>query len=383
VDSSQASLGDVAREAGISKTAAGRALRNLPGVSEATRRRVNEIAGRLNYFPDSRLTSWMVEIRKAATKDLVPIVWLNTDRMEHAWRDYLFLSPYQEGARARCKELGYGLEEIWTGKPGFTMNRISRIIDQQGIPGVIVTEPARHVHLNWDRLAGVSIGAGIMAPALHKITTGHSFNLKLALKLLKRFGYQRIGICLTEEADRLSRHDVRSVALYFNSQIPMSRRVKPLFMPYVMKAYEDRTMVAAWLKRERPDVVVGCSSELVNWVQSAGYRVPEDVGVVHLAIEDDVREWAGIHANKRDVGRLAADTLISLIRTRQYGVPVVASTTFVRGSWHSGHTLLIPKANSQAERIPYQSAGRISDEQLVQVSYPPLYAYVDVNKKTS
>jgi LacI family transcriptional regulator len=342
--SSTASLGDVAREAGISKTAAGRALRNLPGVSEETRRLVNEIADRLNYFPDSRLTSWMVEVRRAATKDLVPIVWLNTHKKEHAWQDYLFLSPYQEGASARCKELGYKLEEIWTRKAGFTMKRVSRIIDQQGIKGVIVTEPATHVRLNWDRMAGVSIGAGLLAPALHQVTTDINFNLKLALKLLKRFGYQRIGICLTEEADRFSRHDIRSVALYFNSQTPISRRIKPLIMPYVIKGPgADRKMVVAWLKRERPDAVVGCSSELVNWIQSGGYRVPEEVGVVHLAIEDDVREWAGIYANKREVGRLAADTLISLIRTRQFGVPVVASTTLVRGSWHAGNTLLVPR----------------------------------------
>jgi LacI family transcriptional regulator len=344
MDSTQASLGDVAKVAGISKTSAGRALRNLSGVSEATRRRVVEIAKRLKYFPDSRLTSWMGEIRKAATKDLVPIVWLNTERNEHAWRDYLFLSPYQEGARERCNELGYRLEEIWTGKPGFTMDRISRIIDQRGIQGVIVTYPARHVHLNWDRVAGVAIGAGLMAPRLHKINSDENFNVKLALKLLKRFGYQRIGLCFTEEVDRFSRHDLRSIALYFNSQIQVSRRVKPLFTPYSIMPPADKPIVVAWIKRERPDVVVGSSSALVDFVQSAGYRVPEDVGVVHTAIEDDVREWAGICSNKREIGRLAVELLVSLIRTHKFGVPGVASTTIVQGSWHSGNTLLIPKA---------------------------------------
>jgi len=341
--SSKATLGDVAKAAGISKTSAGCALRNLPGVSESTRRRVLQIASRLDYSPDARLTSRMVGIRQAATKDLLPIAWLNTNEKKDAWQEYEFLSPYQEGARLRCKEFGYRIEEIWTRQPGLKMRRISQIIDQQGIEGVIITEPARHVRLNWDRLAGVSIGGGLLAPPLHRITTDAVFNLSLALKLLKRFGYRRIGICLTEEADRFSGHEVRSTAFYFNSVIPKSCRVQPLFFPYVIKPYVDVEMAAAWLERERPDVVVGHSCHLVNWVQAAGYRVPEDIGVVHLAIEDDVLDWAGIYANKREVGRLAADTLIPLIQHRQFGVPHLTSTRLVRGSWRAGRTLLIPK----------------------------------------
>jgi len=341
---SNATLGDVANMAGISKTSAGCALKNLPGVSEETRKRVLQIARQLNYSPDARLASRMAGLRQAATRDLLPIAWLNSNEKKDAWQDYQFLSPYQEGARLRCKELGYRLEEIWTRQPGLKMRRISQIIDQQGIEGVIVTEPLRHVRLNWDRLAGVCIGGGLLMPQLHRITTNSVFNLATALKMLKRFGYQRIGICLTEEAERFSGHQVRSTAYYFNSTLPQSRRVKHLFFPYmIMKPGVDGEMAAAWVKRERPDVVVGLSNHLVNWVRAAGYRVPEDVGVVHLAIEDDVLDWAGIYANKREVGRLAANTLVALIQSRELRIPRINSTLLVRGTWRPGRTLLIPK----------------------------------------
>jgi LacI family transcriptional regulator len=340
---SKVSLGDVAKAAGVSKTSVACALRNIPGVSKETRRRVLRIAHRLNYFPDARLTARMVGIRHATTKDLLPIIWLNTNREKNAWHEQRFLSPYREGAEERCRELGYRIEEIWTREPGLTMRRIAQIIDHQGIAGVIATDPARHIRLQWDRLAGVSIGGGLLAPALHRITMDSNFNLGLALKFLKRFGYRRIGVCLTEEADRFSRHDARSVALYFNSTLPKSRRVEPLFTPYFMKPSEDTPTVAAWLKRERPDAIVGCSSRLVKWARYAGYRVPEDIGVVHVAIEDDVSDWAGIYANKREVGRLAAEKLVSLIQNGQFGIPAIASSTLVPGSWRAGCTLLIPK----------------------------------------
>lgn len=339
----KATLGDVAKAAGISKTSAGCALKNLPGVSEATRQRVLQIASQLDYSPDARLISQMTGIRQAATRDLLPIAWLNTNENKNAWQQDRFLSPYQEGARLRCKELGYRIEEIWTRQPGFTMHRIAQIIDQQGIAGVIITEPARHFRLNWNHLAGVAIGGGLLAPALHRVTTDSVFNLALALKWVRRYGYQRIGICLAEEADRFSGHQIRSTAFYFNSTIPKSLRVQPLFFPYAAKPSANGQMVAAWLGRERPDVVVGLNSRLVTWVQAAGYRVPEDVGVVHLALDDDVLDWAGIHANKREVGRLAADRLLSLILNREFGIPRITSTQLVNGSWRPGRTLLVPK----------------------------------------
>lgn len=339
----QASLGDVAKAAGISKTSAGCALRNHPGVSEATRRRVRQIADRLGYSPDARLVSRMTGIRLTATKDLLPIAWLNTHTKKDAWHAYSFLSPYLEGARARCLELGFRIEEIWTRQPGFTMRRIAQIIEQQGIEGVIVTEPARHVRLKWKELAGVSIGGGLLVPALHRIAANNFHNLVLALKSLKRLGYQRIGICLAEEADRFSDHEARAAALYFNSTIPTSRRVKHLFTPYIIKDGEEGPMIAAWIKRERPDVVIGHSSHLINWVQSAGFRVPEEVGVVHLAIEDDVIDWAGVYANKREIGRQAADMVVSLIHSRQFGVPEIPSSRLIRGAWRAGRTLLVPK----------------------------------------
>lgn len=337
------SLGDVAREAKVSVTTAGCALRNLPGVGEEARQRILQIARRLNYFPDARLASTMAGIRRTAVKDLLPVVWLNANREKDAWRKYSFLSPYVEGARERLQELGYRIEEIWTREPGSSMRRIAQIIESQGIEGVIVTDPAKHVRLNWERLAGVAIGGGLLAPSLHRVAMDSNYNLALALKSLRRLGYQRIGVCLTEEADRFSRHGARSTTMYFNSTVPRGRRVEPLFTPYVISVENDQRLTTAWLKKERPDAVVGHSSMLVDWVEAAGFRVPEDIAVVHTAIEDDVLEWAGIYANKREVGRLAAAKLVSLIQYRQFGVPEIASSEMVPGVWRPGRTVLTTK----------------------------------------
>lgn len=115
-----------------------------------------------------------------------------------------------------------------------------------------------------------------------------------------------------------------------------SNRFSP---PNVLDPAGDKIRFANWIKKERPDAVVGHSSQLVDWVEAAGFRVPEEVGVVHLGIEDDVLEWAGIYGNKREIGRLAASKLVSMIQQRQFGVPEIASTELVPGVWRSGCTL--------------------------------------------
>ena len=97
------------------------------------------------------------------------------------------------------------------------------------------------------------------------------------------------------------------------------------------------------LRQHKPDVVIGLDNRLVQWVEAAGMRVPEDIGVVHLATDDDVSDWAGICGNKREMGAAAAEWVISLMKNRQFGIPKSAMEIGVRGTWHPGRTLLIPK----------------------------------------
>jgi hypothetical protein len=46
---------------------------------------------------------------------------------------------YLQGARERCRQLGYRLEEIWANEPDMTMRRLSQILYQRSIEGVVVT----------------------------------------------------------------------------------------------------------------------------------------------------------------------------------------------------------------------------------------------------
>jgi LacI family transcriptional regulator len=90
-------------------------------------------------------------------------------------------------------------------------------------------------------------------------------------------------------------------------------------------------------------VVVCHDALLLKTLGAAGVRVPEDVGVVHIATDDDVPDWAGVNSKKREIGAAAAAMVISQLQNRQFGVPETAFNINIRGTWHGGRTLLVPK----------------------------------------
>lgn len=329
--------------AGVSPSAASLALRNKPGVSAATRERVLRIAKESGYVPDPRIESWMARVRDTKSKDLLPIAWLNTSSERDAWHRYPFQSPYVEGASKRALELGYRLEELWCHEPGMTMKRLSKILYQRGIEGVVAPFPARHFRLDWDHLSSVALGETLMAPRLHRITGDVNYNLQLALKMLKRLGYRRIGICLARTVDTASHASAWDTARALYSSASKKDQVPPLFYPLWHKgggsAQEKERATTAWIKQYKPEVIVGHDNRLVKWAEDAGFRVPEDMGVVHLAVDDDVLDWAGIHSNRRKMGETAIEWLVSLIRNRQFGAPEMPLNILIRGAWQTGRTI--------------------------------------------
>lgn len=342
--SSRVSIGDIAAAAGLSKSATSYALRGQPDVSQATRDRVLQIAQHLGYVPDARLGLLMKITRGAKTKDLLPIAWLNTNREREAWHQYKFLSPYFEGMQERSEQMGYRVDEIWTHQPGMTMRRISQILYQRGIEGVVVTPPAAHIRLDWNKLAGVALGAELLGPRLNRVNADATFNLHLTLKILKRFGYQRIGICLSEAVDRCSNHMISAVASHLLVTEPRSKAVPALFYKYDDgNEITRKKQIQAWVRKYKPDVIVGQDNHLVKWVEELGHCVPQTIGIAHISLDDDVLDWAGIYSNKKEIGRATAELVISLMQNRRFGMPAIPFNALIPGTWRPGRTLLIPK----------------------------------------
>ncbi len=269
------SLGDIARLAGVSIFSVSCALKNKPGVGPATRARILRLAKELGYTPNARLVNLMTQVRKTTSQDLLPIAWLNTAYEKDAWHRYLFHTPYLEGAQARALDLGYRIEEIWTHEPGMTMRRLARILYQRRIEGVVITFPARHFRLDWDHLAAVALGASLLAPKLHRVTADLNFNLQLALKSLGRLGYRRIGICLAWQVDSASHYSIRATARDLSFQLIRQETSSTPALPAQRATAKNEAEVVAWMKRHRPEVIVGHDPILKKWLEKAGIAFPK------------------------------------------------------------------------------------------------------------
>ena len=83
------------------------------------------------------------------------------------------------------------------------------------------------------------------------------------------------------------------------------------------------------------------ASRLVQWAEDAGFKVPQEMGVIHLALDNDCLDWAGIFSRKKDIGAATANLVITQIQNNQLGLPDVPMDTMVQGKWQPGKTLLI------------------------------------------
>lgn len=334
------SLGDIARELGISRMAVSLALRNQTGrISEDVRRRVQKTALKLGYETDAHMASWMSQVRASKINELIPLAWLNADPNEDAYHFQLDMVPYFEGARKRCQELGYSLKEFWLRSHGMSERRISQILNTQGIQGVIITPTGQlgSVNLDWKLFSVASFEKALTTPSIHQAVQDYHSNMMLALKILHKIGYKRIGVFLSAWSDDRSYHACQGAVAYFQSLIHRAERIPVLAQRYSMEPGKE---FRPWLQRYKPDVVVGQHSQLIEWIESAGYRVPEEVGCFHMAVEDDCIDWSGIWVHKREIGAAAAEMVISQVQNHLFGLPAISRDVLIRGRWHPGRTLL-------------------------------------------
>lgn len=336
------SLKHIAERTGVSRMTVSAALRNSPRVRPETARRVRAAAEALGYAPDPRIAATMAAVRSAKRKSLEPIAWLNANANARAYHDYTWLAPYRLGAAERCAELGYRLDEFWLRQPDMTDKRISSILQNRGIRGVVVCPAVlpeiTHLRLDWRHFASVSFETAVLAPRLHRVAPDYHYNILLALKMLRRLRYRRIGLFLHRQENRRSHHSYLAAFRYFQSGIPKSEHVSPLIYDPFDKAEFDR-----WLEEARPDVVLGHHSKLVSWIQETGRRVPADLGVAHLSLDGDCEDWGGIWQHKHRIGAQTVEQLVSMIQNNRLGLPDIAYETLVPGEWRHGKTLRRPE----------------------------------------
>ena len=336
-------LKEIATQAGVSVMTVSRALRNHPNISPATQQRVKAIAERLGYRPNPLVSALMTYRRAARPVRADLALGFLTDFPTHdGWRRVKLYKEIFEGAQTSADRHGFHLEEFWLREPGMTDARMSQILYTRNVGGAIIAPlpmAQGELKLDWDKLSAVTIGYSLTGPLLHRAVNHQFRSMRLALRQLRRLGYRRIGLALPASIN--DRVDHQWVGSFLGEQVdyPPADRVPYLALP------DPEWNVAnfgRWFREHRPDAIVTQSDELFDWIKELGRRVPDDVGIAHLNCSDTSGRVAGIYQNGPTVGAVAVEFLVGMVLRCERGVPALAHSVLVEGTWVSGATLRAP-----------------------------------------
>ncbi len=344
-------LREIARRAGVSHTTVSLSLRHDPCIPASTRRRVRLVADELGYHSNLLVSALMTQVRLKHQKAVPEVVgFLTGGRTADEWLHHSACVGFYEGARQQAPKLGMRVEPFWLGPGGASAAATCRTLRARAIRGVLIAPfpvPVYDHELDWSRLISVGLGYVFKDHPLHRVTHNHFHGVFLAYQNLFRLGYRRIGLAL--ESSQNSRVGFAWLGGYLAAQDMLAgARLQPLFTP----ESANLTAVKAWVRRQRPDAVIGFGPIQYKALNGVGCRIPGDLAFAALDVEQmhlaSVVEPSGINQNLPRVGATAVDLLATLLCHNEQGYPEHPVLSMIDGSWVEGRTA--PPLRSAASR---------------------------------
>lgn len=354
------SLQDIATAVGVSKMTVSLVLRNQPKVSDATRAKVMRAARKLGYRPNPQVSKLMSAIsRRKVEGHGLPLAYVTTGSDPDDWRRSATERQYWMGAKEQAEAYGYYLDTYWLGEPGMTEQRMSEILWNRGIQGIILHPMAgalsedtkdTHMHMQWEHFATVAMSYTLAKPVLNRVIHDYYASVLLAIDSLNRKGYERIGFCMTENMDiRVNQRWQAGYRLYCANH--PETRISPLICETL-----DANRIETWIKTEHPDAILGADIPMADYLGQIGINMGPDIAYADLDLNSEDPQYqgiSGIDQNSRTVGIAAVDLLMSSIQRNQHGIPKMPLTIQVEGTWRDrGSTPGKLKTAPKTRKIP-------------------------------
>lgn len=332
----------IAREAGVSISTVSRALRNHALVSPATRARIQEVAKRLHYKPNPYVSALMSHLR---TTRPIPyqanIAILDTFAGVDDWKQFSVQRTFDAGASARAGQLGYKLERVWAGVEGASKQSLTRILLSRGIRGVLIppfrdySSRGQDVPIEHSEFACVTLGCKMVEPGFHFATNDQYMTGQLAHDHLLGLGYRRVGLAIPDYVECIV--EQRFSAGFRNA---LELRGAPLARQAVLRYEPSRGKMQflKWFEAFKPDAVCSTFPEVRGWLKGAGIKVPQDVAVALLDVDESTPGWSGVDQESRLVGAAAVDLLVQLLQRNELGAPAKPFGLTIEGTWVDGST---------------------------------------------
>jgi len=333
---------EIARLAGVSVNTVSQALRGSPRISEATRKRVRELAETHGYRPDPALSALVAHrMQQAPAEKRATLVLLLNWKDSRWWiRQARSGRETVAGIRSACDLLGYTLEILSLPEQEMPSQRLLRTLGYRGIRGLILAPPDIEGEvtperrfwpsLDWSGFSVVALEPVTFYPKVHYVAPNHFSAIGMIWEQLRGQGYRRPGLVLTEEAVQRVRYRWAAAHLVEQERLRAKDRVPRL----ILKPEEEcpvRHQLQDWIARYQPDVMI--SKTLYQIMDEGLSCTKRAIPYVSLNRTDEFSPVPGIDQNRPVMGQMAVSLLHSLILRNQTGEQLTISGTLVEGRW--------------------------------------------------
>jgi LacI family transcriptional regulator len=307
-------------------------LRQHPRISAGTRIRVAEIAEQLGYRTNPVISTLMSGLKSPRRGQRTVTLAYLTSYGPEPWHDRVL-----SGSKERADRLGYRFEEVPFPKNGVTGKDLSEALKRRGISGLVIG-PLRksrgHLRLAWENFACAAIGYTMWKPVPHRVVTHQLHAMRLVVRNLRRRGYRRIGLAIAQGYNE--RGDRHWTAGYLSEQ----ERFDPSGrIPILLKPEADEASLFEWVRKYRPDAIIGANPLLPQRLSTIGIAVPDDIAYAHLTVFPGDTSFSGVIESFERVGSLAVDVVAEQIQQNERGIPVHPKITLVEATWVDGPTV--------------------------------------------
>jgi DNA-binding LacI/PurR family transcriptional regulator len=336
--SSPPTMRDIAARCGLAVSTVSGALNDSHLVNVETKSRVRRVAEEMGYVKNPLIGTLMRQVRKRKIQRYhETIAYLTAFETPEGWRQRHFFVQLFESVKREVNRNGYEMENVWLGQPDITHARLGRILESRGIRGLIVAPLPRSDSIGdfpWARFHAITFGHSLVFPKLNRGVTHSIQAVDIALECLYKLGYRKPLLSIPRLVDEKSAGLFSLGWRYHQSRSLEGCKTSIIQLPYTNR----RSFFLEQIAKCRPDVVLAFGLASKEWLESDGYRIPEDIGFVHMDYRD--QPTAGINQNWDRIVASVVKLLINQLQGGESpGVPDIPITMMSDCSWVDGPTV--------------------------------------------
>jgi LacI family transcriptional regulator len=326
---------DIARRFGCDKSTVSLALRNSPKISPRVRAKIHALSEEMGYRPDPALAT------------LARQRWARHETGSGAALAYLIETKqnpvelqrrYFDDAQAQARARGFHLVEFdLSAYP--SAEAAGRVLYNRGIRGLIIPQFPREapelLGLAFDRFTLVNCSLGWLRTPFHVVAPDIFEGTRRVWQEAVARGYRRIGAAILRH-DPPAVDDNSRLAGCYTAQlelVPEKQRI-----PFLRTGLEDKAAFLRWLKKYKPDVVIGFIAGVREWLEEDGWRIPRDIAFACLTAQESSSN-TGVTPQTHEIAEAAVDFLIAQMHENQWGAPKIQKMLLLEPQWHEGQTM--------------------------------------------